>query len=64
MFKPMFTELEEDYNQEAADYLSSLIGERGFLLPNWYKKDISHGKVKGQGTGTKLSVILYDVEPF
>ena len=55
-------ELEEDYGQEAAEYLSSLIGERVFTA-KVVEKDTSGGKVKGQGTGTKLSVILYEIEP-
>ena len=54
-------ELEEDYGQEAAEYLSSLIGERVFTA-KVVEKDTSHGKVKGQGTGTILSVILYEIE--
>ena len=55
-------ELEDDYGQEAAEYLSSLIGERVFMA-KVIEKDTSGGKVKGQGTGTKLSVILYEAEP-
>ena len=55
-------ELEEDYGQEAAEYLSSLIGERVFTA-RVVEKDTSGGKVKGQGTGTKLSVVLYEAEP-
>ena len=54
-------ELEDDYGQEAAEYLSSLIGERVFMA-KVIEKDTSGGKVKGQGTGTKLSVILYEAE--
>lgn len=55
-------ELEEDYGQEAAEYLSSMIGDKVFMA-KVMEKDTSGGKVKGQGTGTKLSVFLYDVEP-
>ncbi|MCO5577351.1 hypothetical protein L7F22_031180 [Adiantum nelumboides] len=55
-------ELEEDYGQEAAEYLSSLIGDKVFMA-KVMEKDTSGGKVKGQGTGTKLSVFLYDVDP-
>ena len=55
-------ELEEDCGQEAADYLNCLIGERGVFAAKVVEKDTSHGKVKGQGTGTILSVILYEIE--
>ncbi|KAI5084373.1 hypothetical protein GOP47_0000542 [Adiantum capillus-veneris] len=55
-------ELEEDYGQEGAEYLSSMIGDKVFMA-KVMEKDTSGGKVKGQGTGTKLSVFLYDVEP-
>lgn len=55
-------ELEEDYGQEAAEYLSSMIGDK-ILMAKVVDKDTSGGKVKGQGTGTKLSVTLHDVEP-
>lgn len=55
-------ELEEDYGQEAAEYLSSLIAERIFNA-RVVEKDTSGGKVKGQGTGTKMSVVLYETEP-
>ena len=55
-------QLEEDYGQEAAEYLSSLIGERVFTA-KVVEKDTSSGKVKGQGTSTKMSVIRYEIEP-
>ncbi|KAH7296655.1 hypothetical protein KP509_26G032900 [Ceratopteris richardii] len=54
-------ELEEDYGQEAAEYLSSLIGDKVFMA-KVVERDTSGGKVKGQGTGTKLSVLLHDVD--
>lgn len=54
-------ELEEDYGQEAAEFLSSTIGDKNFMAMI-VEKDTSGGKVKGQGTGTKIIVTLYDVE--
>lgn len=55
--------LEEDYGQEAAEYLSeqTLNSSREFRAMI-EEKDTSGGKTKGQGTGTVLLVTLVDVE--
>lgn len=55
--------LEEDYGQEAAIRLSehTLDGPKEFKAVI-EDKDTSGGKVKGQGTGTILMVILIDPE--
>ena len=55
--------LEEDFGQEAAEYLS----ERTLGSPKEFKaqieeRDTSAGKVKGQGTGPLTVVTLVDVE--
>eukprot|EP00249_Psilotum_nudum_P022287 c28457_g1_i1 orf=385-3351(+) len=52
-------ELEEDFGHEAAEYLSSTIGDKTFMAVV-IDKDTSGGKVKGQGTGTKLIVVLHE----
>ena len=55
--------LEEDFGQEAAEYLSdcTLNNSKEFraMIED---RDTSGGKVKGQGTGTVLVVTLVDVE--
>ncbi|KAA8542037.1 hypothetical protein F0562_023189 [Nyssa sinensis] len=55
--------LEEDYGQEAAVHLSEhlLNGAKEFKAVI-EERDISGGKVKGQGTGTVLMVTLVDAE--
>ncbi|KMT07827.1 hypothetical protein BVRB_6g146390 [Beta vulgaris subsp. vulgaris] len=55
--------LEEDYGQEAAEYLSELTldSSREFRAMI-EEKDTSGGKSKGQGSGTVLLVTLVDVE--
>ncbi|KAJ4959753.1 hypothetical protein NE237_019663 [Protea cynaroides] len=55
--------LEEDFGQEAAEYLSHCILDNSRELRAMIEeKDTSGGKVKGQGTGTVLYVTLVDVE--
>lgn len=55
-------EVEEDFGQEAAEYLSDLLlGSKEFRA-KIEDKDASGGKVKGQGTGTVLSVTLVAVD--
>lgn len=55
--------LEEDYGQEAAEYLSSCtLNTSRELRAMIEDRDTSGGKVKGQGTGTVLIVTLVDVE--
>jgi len=55
--------LEEDYGQEAAEYLSeSTLNNSRELRAMVEDKDTSGGKVKGQGTGTVLLVDLVDAE--
>ncbi|KAJ7569603.1 hypothetical protein O6H91_01G085700 [Diphasiastrum complanatum] len=55
-------ELEEDFGVEAAELLSaSTIGDKKIMM-KVEDKDLSGGKVKGQGTGTRLVVTLVDVE--
>lgn len=55
--------LEDDYGQEAAEFLSecTLNNSKSFkaMIED---KDTSGGKVKGQGTGTILSVTLVDLD--
>ncbi|GAB4848598.1 Translin-1 [Ancistrocladus abbreviatus] len=55
--------LEEDYGQEAGEYLSecTLDSSREFRAMI-EERDTSGGKAKGQGTGTVLFVTLVDVE--
>ncbi|KAK6928617.1 Tudor domain [Dillenia turbinata] len=55
--------LEEDFGQEAAEYLSecTLNSSKEFRAMI-EERDSSGGKVKGQGTGTILFVTLVDVE--
>ncbi|KAK9669787.1 hypothetical protein RND81_13G154500 [Saponaria officinalis] len=55
--------LEEDYGQEAAEYLSELTlsSSQSFNVVI-EEKDTSGGKAKGQGTGTVLLVSLVDEE--
>ncbi|KAK9272661.1 hypothetical protein L1049_003037 [Liquidambar formosana] len=55
--------LEEDFGQEAAEYLSecTLNSSKEFRAMI-EERDTSGGKVKGQGTGTVLLVSLVDVE--
>ncbi|KAI4383006.1 hypothetical protein MLD38_008892 [Melastoma candidum] len=51
--------LEEDFGQEAAEYLSELtLGSSQEFLLTIEERDASGGKVKGQGTGTVLLVTL------
>ncbi|KAL6003572.1 Translin-1 [Asimina triloba] len=55
--------LEEDFGQEAAEYLSECILDNSRELRAMIEeRDTSGGKVKGQGTGTVLVVTLVDVE--
>ncbi|KNA18582.1 hypothetical protein SOVF_069380 [Spinacia oleracea] len=55
--------LEEDYGQEAAEYLSELtLNSSREFRAMIEEKDTSGGKSKGQGTGTVLLVTLVDVE--
>ncbi|XP_042498409.1 ribonuclease TUDOR 1 [Macadamia integrifolia] len=55
--------LEEDFGQEAAEYLSQCILDNSREFRAMVEeKDTSGGKVKGQGTGTILYVTLVDVE--
>ncbi|KAF5459553.1 hypothetical protein F2P56_019492 [Juglans regia] len=55
--------LEEDFGQEAAEYLSehTLNGSKEFRA-KVEERDTSAGKVKGQGTGTTLIVTLVAVD--
>lgn len=55
--------LEEDFGQEAAEYLSehTLNGPKEFRA-KVEERDTSGGKVKGQGTGTNLIVTLVAVD--
>ncbi|KAI4383007.1 hypothetical protein MLD38_008893 [Melastoma candidum] len=51
--------LEEDFGQEAAEYLSELtLGSSQEFVLTIEERDASGGKVKGQGTGTVLLVTL------
>ncbi|KAL2657156.1 hypothetical protein AAZV13_04G164600 [Glycine max] len=55
--------LEEDFGQEAAEYLSELTLNSGKeFRAKVEEKDTSGGKVKGQGTGTVLAVTLVAVD--
>ncbi|KAK7318358.1 hypothetical protein RJT34_03057 [Clitoria ternatea] len=55
--------LEEDFGQEAAEYLSELTLNSGKeFRAKVEEKDASGGKVKGQGTGTVLAVTLVAVD--
>ncbi|XP_034706766.1 ribonuclease TUDOR 1-like [Vitis riparia] len=55
--------LEEDFGQEAAEYLSEhTLNSSRELRVMIEERDTSGGKVKGQGTGTVLIVTLVDVE--
>lgn len=55
--------LDEDYGQEAAEYLSELtLGTPREFRAMIEEKDTSTGKTKGQGTGAVLLVTLVDVE--
>lgn len=55
--------LEEDYGQEAAEYLSELtLNSSREFRAMIEEKDTSGGKSKGQGSGTVLLVTLVDVE--
>ncbi|RWR73163.1 nuclease domain-containing protein 1 [Cinnamomum micranthum f. kanehirae] len=55
--------LEEDFGQEAAEYLSECtLNSSRELRAMVEEKDTSGGKVKGQGTGTVLVITLVDVE--
>ncbi|XP_021721217.1 ribonuclease TUDOR 2-like [Chenopodium quinoa] len=55
--------LEEDYGQEAAEYLSELtLNSSREFRAMVEEKDTSGGKSKGQGSGTVLLVTLVDVE--
>lgn len=55
--------LEEDFGQEAAEYLSerTMGGSKEFKA-QIEERDSSAGKVKGQGTGPLIIVTLVDVE--
>ncbi|KAF8390783.1 hypothetical protein HHK36_025311 [Tetracentron sinense] len=55
--------LEEDFGQEAAEYLSECtLNSSKELRAMVEERDTSGGKVRGQGTGTVLIVTLVDVE--
>ncbi|CAL0327720.1 unnamed protein product [Lupinus luteus] len=55
--------LEEDYGQEAAEYLSEITLNSGKEFgAKVEERDASGGKVKGQGTGTVLAVTLVAVD--
>ncbi|KAL9229368.1 hypothetical protein vseg_004842 [Gypsophila vaccaria] len=55
--------LEEDYGQEAAEYLSELtLSSSQTFNAVIEERDTSGGKVKGQGTGTVLLVSVIDEE--
>ncbi|KAL2939573.1 Ribonuclease TUDOR 1 [Bienertia sinuspersici] len=55
--------LEDDYGQEAAEYLSELtLSSSREFKAMIEEKDTSGGKSKGQGSGTVLLVTLVDVE--
>ncbi|KAK7350749.1 hypothetical protein VNO77_09672 [Canavalia gladiata] len=55
--------LEEDFGQEAAEYLSELTLNSGKeFRAKVEERDTSGGKVKGQGTGTILAVTLVAVD--
>ncbi|XP_057728758.1 ribonuclease TUDOR 1-like [Arachis stenosperma] len=55
--------LEEDFGQEAAEYLSELTLSSGKeFRAKVEDKDISGGKTKGQGTGSVLAVTLVAVD--
>lgn len=54
-------ELEEEFGIEAAEYLSTTIGDR-VLTARIVERDTSGGKVKGQGTGPCLIVMADDPE--
>jgi len=55
--------LEEDFGQEAAEYLSELTLNSGKeFRAKVEEKDSSGGKVRGQGTGTILGVTLVAVD--
>lgn len=55
--------LEEDFGQEAAEYLSEATLNSGKeFRAKVEDKDTSGGKVKGQGTGTVLGVTLVAVD--
>ncbi|XP_026377143.1 ribonuclease TUDOR 1-like [Papaver somniferum] len=55
--------LEDDYGQEAAEYLSDwTINSSKKLKAMIEDRDTSGGKLKGQGTGSVLIVTLVDVE--
>ncbi|MED6168153.1 Translin-1 [Stylosanthes scabra] len=55
--------LEDDFGQEAAEYLSELTLSSGKeFRAKVEEKDTSGGKTKGQGTGTVLAVTLVAVD--
>ncbi|KAF5186290.1 Ribonuclease [Thalictrum thalictroides] len=55
--------LEEDFGQEAAEFLSErTLNSSRELRAQIEDRDTSAGKVKGQGTGTVLVITLVDVE--
>ncbi|KAE9587364.1 hypothetical protein Lal_00004854 [Lupinus albus] len=55
--------LEEDYGQEAAEYLSEITLNSGKEFgAKVEERDTSGGKVKGQGTGTVLAVTIVAVD--
>lgn len=55
--------LEEDFGQEAAEYLSELTLNSGKeFRAKVEERDTSGGKAKGQGTGTVLAVTLVAVD--
>lgn len=52
-------ELEEDFGQEAAEFLSEMVGNKDLLM-KVEEKDTTGGKVKGQGTGPLMIVTLIE----
>lgn len=52
-------ELEDDFGEEAAEYLSDLVANKSLLM-KVEDKDTTGGKVRGKGTGTCLIVTLID----
>lgn len=52
-------ELEEDFGQEAAEFLFEIVGNKDFLM-KVEEKDTTGGKVKGQGSGPLMIVTLIE----
>ncbi len=54
-------ELEEDFGEEAAQFISGVVSNKVFRMIV-EEKDTTGGKVKGQGTGPRLIVTLIEQE--